>query len=123
MISLSIITPIVLLIVVVFLMMKLSVQRRLLTQLEQEQQTLAAAWNTEKASLEQFVSSKRAPVITIEILNAVEVAANNSKFAGLIGKYLPDTIRNMVIKRTAETMREQMAANGVEVEVKVHDGH
>jgi len=106
--------------IVVYLLLKLSAQRRLLLQLQQEQQSLAEAWRLEQTDLSKFISTRAAPVISIEILNAVEVAANNSTFGRLIGKYMPDKISRIVIKRTADNMREQMEENGVHVDVKVH---
>ena len=109
-----------LLVVTAYLYLKLTAQRQLLLQLQKELRALAEAWRSERADLSDFVGSRPNPVITIEILNAVEIASKNSKFAGLIGKYAPDMIRKMVIKGTAKNMRDQMKEHGVQVEVKVH---
>jgi len=111
----------VLLAMVVYLLLKLIAQRKLLVQLQEEQQSLARAWVAEQADLARFVSARSTPVISIEVLNAVEMAAKNSVFGGLIGKYMPDRISRIVIKRTADTMRDQMEENGMQVEVKVHE--
>jgi len=111
---------IVLLAVVAYLFLRLAAQRELLSQLKDEQRTLAEAWRAGRVDLSEFTGSKQNPIITIEILNAVELAAKQSKFGGMIGKYAPDMIRKMVIKRTADTMRDQMTGNGVHVEVQVH---
>lgn len=110
-----------LLALVIYLLLKLIAQRKLLLQLQEEQQSLAQAWVLEQADLSRFVSARSAPVISIEILNAVELAAKNSVFGGLIGKYMPDRISRIVIKRTADTMRSQMEENGMQVEVRVHE--
>ena len=107
-------------VVIAYLYLKLAGQRRMLLQLQKELRALAEAWQTEQADLSGFVGLRPNPIISIEILNAVEVASKNSKFAELIGKYAPEMIRKMVIKGTAKTMRDQMRANGVQVEVNVH---
>lgn len=105
---------------VIYLFIKLTAQRKLLIQLEQELQALASAWNLEHADLTKFISSKAGPVIAIEILNSVELAAKESSLGGLIGKYAPDMIRKKVVKHTAESLRDHMTQSGIHVEVKVY---
>jgi len=70
--------------------------------------------------LSQFIKSKPNPFITIEILNAVELATKASKVGGLISKYAPDLMHRIVVKRTADTMRDQMTEHGVQVVIQVH---
>lgn len=93
--------------------------RRLLLQLQEEQKALSEAWRAEQADLSRFIGATPRPMITIEILNAVEIAARHSKFGRLIGKYKPDMIRKQVYKSTAKNMRQQMSEHGVQVEVRV----
>jgi len=111
---------IVLLAAVVYLFLRLSAQRKLLAQLREEQRALAEAWRSEQADLSRFIESKPNPFITIEILNAVELATKESIVGGLIGKCAPDMMHRLVVKRTADTMRDQMMGHGVQVEVEVH---
>ena len=110
----------VLLAAVAYLSVRLSAQRKLLVQLREEQQALAEAWRSERADLSRFIGSKPNPVITIEILNAVELATKASKVGGLIGKCAPDLMHRMVVRRTADAMRDQMTEHGVQVKVEVH---
>ena len=118
--STGIVLYVLLLLVVAFLLLRLIAQRNVLNQLQKELDTLGSAWEFERDDLSGFISNKTNPVITIEILNAVEVAANNSTLGGMIGKYAPDMIRNSVIKRTAKSMRDEMTSHGMQVEVIVH---
>lgn len=110
----------VLLAAVVYLYLRLSAQRKLLAQLREEQRALAESWRSEQTDLSEFINSKPTPFITIEILNAVELATKESIVGGLIGKCAPDMMHRMVVKRTADTMRDQMTEHGVQVEVEVH---
>jgi len=104
----------------VYLVVRLSVQRKLLAQLQEDQRALAEFRCTEEASFCQLCGSKSNPFITIEILNAVELATKASKVGGLIGKCAPGLMHRIVIRRTANTMRNQMTEHGVQVVVKVH---
>ena len=110
----------VLLTIVTYLFLRLSMQRKLVRQLREEQQILAEGWRAEQADLSRFIGSRTSPIITIEILNAIELASQTSGVGGLIGKCAPETIRRMVVKRTADTLRDQMTEHGVQVEVVVH---
>ena len=104
------------------LFVRLAEQRKLILQLLEEQrmgeQTPGRGQVTD---FSDFNQSQPGPIITIEILNAVEVAAQSSVIGGLIGRFAPDTIQRLVVRRTAETMRSQMTDHGVEVQVRVHE--
>jgi len=106
--------------IVSFLLLRQAALRRLLLQLQGEQQALSETWRAEQTELSRFLGVTPRPIITIEILNAVELAANQSRFGRLIGRYKPDMIRRQVYKHTAENMRVQMSEHGVQVEVRVH---
>ena len=118
--SVAIVIFSVLLTAIAYLFLRLSAQRKVLAQLREEQQALAQAWRSEQADLSRFIGSKPNPFITIEILNAVELATKASKVGGLIGRCAPDMMHRMVVRRTADTMRDQMTEHGVQVEVEVH---
>jgi len=106
--------------IVSFLLIRQATLRRLLLQLQGEQRALSEAWRAEQTDLSRFLGVTPRPIITIEILNAVELAASQSTFGRLIGRYKPDIIRKQVYKHTAENMRTQMSEHGVQVEVRVH---
>ena len=104
------------------LLFQLSAQRRLILQLREEQRSLAATLLQNRAAdLSDFLHANPGPIITIEILNPVEVAGQSSLIGGLIARFAPDTIHRIVVNRTADTMRDQMTEHGVEVQVLVHD--
>lgn len=104
------------------LLVLLAEQRKLILQLRAEQRSVAEMLRRDQAAeLSEFIQSQPGPIITIEILNAVEVAAQSSIIGGLVAKIAPDTIHRIVVKRTADTMRSQMTEHGVEVQVLVHD--
>lgn len=110
----------VLLTVVTYLFWRLSVQRKLVRQLRDEQRILAEGWRAEQDDLSRFIGSRTSPFITIEILNAIELVSQTTSVGGLIGKFAPGTIHRMVVRRTADTLRDQMTDHGVQVKVVVH---
>ena len=120
MISASVILNSLLILIVLYLMVRVGKLRRILTTLNQDQRVLSEAWRVEQQDLSQFLGARRRPVITIEILNAVELAAGGSVFGRILGRYAPDMIRTQVYKRTAANMRDNMTEHGVKVVVEVH---
>ncbi len=109
------------LVTLVCLFTRLSDQRKLILQLREEQRAISGFLRQEQFELPDFMQSRSGPIITIEILNAVEVAGKSSWMGGLVARIAPETIRRMVVQRTADTMRNQMTEHGVEVQVLVHD--
>lgn len=59
-------------------------------------------------------------LLVIEILNPIELARSRSRASTLLAAMAPDRLRKIVIEQTAKEMREQMQAEGVEVEIRVH---
>jgi hypothetical protein len=58
-------------------------------------------------------------LITIEILNPVQVATQRHWVAGVLGTVTPDLIRAIVQRETAKILREELKARGVEAEVRI----
>ena len=106
--------------VLVFLFGRLRAQSTLLRKLQNEQAALASAWSSRPVNLHDIPGSRLDPVITIKILNPVELAAKESKFAGTINNFAPDVIKQIVYKRTTDILREELTTKGVQVEIKVH---
>lgn len=109
-----------LLVLVVYLLIRLTAQRNLLLMLQKEQLALANAWKSSPVDFSQIPMSESQAFIAIKILNPVELAAEESVFAGLLNNFAPDVIRSIVYKRTVEIMRGQLEEKGVQAEISIH---
>lgn len=118
----AIILALLILLALACLLVRLAAQRKLILELREGQRTVEKLLCGDRdTGYADFVQSQPGPLITIEILNAVEVAAQSSMIGGLIGRFAPDTIHRLVVRRTADAMRSQMTEHGVEVQVLVHE--
>ena len=59
------------------------------------------------------------PIITIEILNPLELAASQVRAASLVGSWRPDMITKIVYDEAAKQIIAQLAEEGVVAEVMV----
>ena len=84
-----------------------------LLQLEDQQHELEA----EMAGLQP--GDRLNPLLSIEILNAAELAARESWAARKFGAFVPRLVVREVAARAAVQMSRQLAAQGVEAEVRV----
>lgn len=62
----------------------------------------------------------RGRFLTIEILNANELAAAENKMAPVAGAVAPNLLSQIVYAKAAGILREQLAGHGVEADVKIH---
>ncbi|WP_125566045.1 hypothetical protein [Nocardioides baekrokdamisoli] len=60
------------------------------------------------------------PIITIEILNPIELASSQVRAASLVGSWKPDAITKMVYNEAAKQISSQLAEEGVVAEVLIH---
>lgn len=60
------------------------------------------------------------PLITIEILNPLELAASQVRAASLVGSWKPDSITKMVYNEAAKQIAAQLVEEGVIAEVLIH---
>ncbi|MFP5304736.1 MAG: hypothetical protein ACLGI7_02790 [Gammaproteobacteria bacterium] len=95
-------------------------QRRMLDSLEQDQRALTAAWGCLPAEAAQLLLPQTPALISIEILNPIELAGRESSLAAPVGALAPGLIRRIVYQRVASILREQLAGQGVEAEVRFH---
>lgn len=58
-------------------------------------------------------------LITIEILNPIELAASQSKYSGLASSVAPDLIRRIVYQKVAEGLAEGLAEQGADAKVAI----
>ena len=59
-------------------------------------------------------------LITIEILNPIELASQKARAAGLVGSWRPDMITKIVYDAAAKQIASEMVSQGVVAEVQVH---
>lgn len=110
----------VLLAVLAGLLWRLARLRQLLLTLQNDQQQLATAWNALPPDAAHLLPAGKPALISIEILNPMALAAQESRFAGVLGSVTPGLLRGIVYKRTADTLRAQLLEYGVEAEVRLH---
>lgn len=87
-----------------------------------------AGLDTEVTALERLAadpdevparSSPVNPLISVEILNARELAARESLLARRFGSFLPRVVAREVAARAAAQLAEQLAEQGVRADVRV----
>jgi hypothetical protein len=59
-------------------------------------------------------------VITVEILNALELAGRRGRLAGLAGSVAPGLVRRIVHDQAIRTLQQQLAAEHVVADVRLH---
>lgn len=101
----------------VVLLRRLEQQRQLVRTLERDHEALATAWNTLPPDARRLLPDG-GTLISIEILNPVELAAKESAIAGPVGSLAPNLIRKIVYQRTAAMLREQLLEHGVRADVR-----
>lgn len=92
------------------------VQHRLHGRLQQLAPNLAC----DPARNFELVSASRPSLISIEILNPMELAAKESWVAGALGSVTPTLVRRLVYQRAAQMVREELKGHGVTAEVRQH---
>lgn len=60
------------------------------------------------------------PIITIEILNPLELASSQVRAASLVGSWKPETITKIVYNEAVKQISAQLAEEGVVAEVLIH---
>lgn len=58
--------------------------------------------------------------ITIEILNASQLASGENKLGGLASAVAPQLVNQIVYTKAVEILKTQLALNGVEADVHIH---
>ena len=96
--------------------------------LREENQRLRAEVAALHADASGLSAAGRAPergerVITVRILNELELATDKTKAAGLLHKVRPHLLNRLVYEQAAKELLERLAEEGVRAEVRVHAGH
>ena len=72
------------------------------------------------APLDKAFLAGRKRMLTVEILNPLELATLHNRLAGLAGAVAPAAVRSIVYDQAAKITREQLAKQHVEADVQVH---
>ena len=64
----------------------------------------------------------RSPLISVEILNPMELAVKESPLAKAFGSLTPELVRREVYKVVYQRLCTQLQEQGVVAEVRLHDG-
>jgi hypothetical protein len=59
-------------------------------------------------------------VITIEVLNPIELAAARGRLVGVAGSLAPGLVTRLVHDQTVRTLRRELTAQGVAADVRLH---
>ena len=59
-------------------------------------------------------------VISVEILNPIELASGRGRMFGIAGSFVPHLTRRIVYDQTARQLREQLTAHNVVADVRIH---
>lgn len=102
-----------------FLIWRQQLQLARLNALETQAVALGAATGSLPVDLKTVLGDGPNPMITIEILNPMEVAARESWVAGAVGNLSPPLIRSIVYKRAREQIVEQLRERGLQAKVEV----
>ncbi|MGZ4453225.1 MAG: hypothetical protein ACXVD1_09350 [Nocardioides sp.] len=99
-----------------------------LIRLREANQRLRAEIGALHAEAAGLSGSGRSPergerIITVRILNELELATEKTKAAGLLHKVRPQLLNRLVYDQAARELTERLAEEGVRAEVRVHTGH
>jgi hypothetical protein len=95
-----------------------SLQQALL-QLQQDRASLASAWQEAGADAQRLLPAGTA-LLSIEILNPTQLAARESRFAGVLGQVTPTLLRKIVYERMRDQLRQDLPQHGVEADIRLH---
>jgi hypothetical protein len=72
------------------------------------------------ADLEALLGNGSRRLLVVEVLNPLDVALSRNKAAGVVAAMAPERLRKIVLEQAAREMVAEMAAEGLEAEVRVH---
>lgn len=87
----------------------------------QQKQTLQTALSDMKQLSEDSGGLKTDPemVLTIKVLNPIEVAKRESRSARIVAPHMPVTVRKMVYKQVMRELGMELTERGIESEINV----
>jgi hypothetical protein len=96
---------------------------RLGKRLHAMEQTLLSLRDEKAAFPDDFrrlLSSSQTEVISIQLLNPMELAAQQSKLAGVFGSLTPSLVRRIVHNEAIKITRRELEKHGAKAEVRFH---
>lgn len=85
-----------------------------------EASALATASEVIPANLNKLVLDHKKRVITVEILNPIELAVSKTVFARPLVGMSPEAINKIVYRQARDIVAQQLPGFGVTAEVKIH---
>lgn len=96
--------------------------RRRLQRLEATTHGLLAEMGAQPAALKNEFAQLKPMLLTVEILNPMELARKESWFAGAFGSITPQLVQQIVYRRTRSIMLDMLEQFQVKAEVRLHGG-
>lgn len=72
------------------------------------------------SEVRNLLGQPRPRLISIEILNPMQLAAHHNAFAGLLGNIAPGVIRHEVHRQVVRILKAELAKQEVAAEVRIH---
>jgi hypothetical protein len=102
------------------LLWRQSRQRAELHTLQSHCEQLRVGMQTLPADAQALLGPERPLLLSIEILNPMQVAATQSWFASTFGSLTPGLVRRVVYERAVGIVRQEVLKHGLEAEVRLH---
>lgn len=109
--------------VIAFLGWRLQALKREFAALDQRLAETGQSLGASKPDLDRLLGQNTETVVTIEILNPLQLAARQNWFADKFGGLSPGLIRRIVYDKTRKQCAEILAQMGAEAKVEVRRGH
>lgn len=87
-----------------------------------ETEALQQASNAIPADLDALLGEQGKKLITVEILNPIELATAKTVFAKPLAGMSPGAINTLVYKEARDIIAQQLPEFGVKAEVNIHNG-
>jgi hypothetical protein len=95
-------------------------QRQELGVLQTRCEELGAGVRALPADAQALLTPERPLLLSIEILNPMQVAAQQSRFADTFGSLTPALVRRIVYERAVDIVKQEVLKHGLEAEVRLH---
>lgn len=86
---------------------------------EAELERLSRELQTADGTTREWVKGQGDMILTVEVLNPIELARQNSRIGSQLASVAPRLVRRRVYERVADELAAELADRGVEADVKV----
>lgn len=91
-------------------------------QLADEVKALAAQTGASDTSARQAIANAERSLLTVEVLNPLELARENSRIGAKLAGVAPGLVRRRVYQQVASELAQELESRGVQANVEVHKG-